>query len=262
MPGAELQNVNVAAAEKLPPPDAIRRELPLSPRAEATVAGARETLQAILARRDPRRFVVVGPCSIHDLRAAARVRRAARRAREAGRAHAVPGDARLLREAAHHGGLEGPDQRPRSRRLVPHREGHSHRAAAAARSGGARAAGARPRRSTRSCRSTSPSSWRGRRSARAPPNRRRTARWRAGSRRRSASRTAPTARSASRSTRSSPCATRTTSSASRPTASSPCFARAAMRTRTSCCAAAAAARTTTPPAWRAARRSWQRRGFP
>jgi 3-deoxy-7-phosphoheptulonate synthase len=69
-PGARLQNVNVAAAEPLPPPDAVRRELPLTARAEATVAGARETLEAILARRDPRRFVVVGPCSIHDVCAA------------------------------------------------------------------------------------------------------------------------------------------------------------------------------------------------
>jgi 3-deoxy-7-phosphoheptulonate synthase len=70
VPGARLQNVNVAAAERLPPPEAIRRELPLTERAEATVAAARETLVAILERRDPRLFVVVGPCSIHDPTAA------------------------------------------------------------------------------------------------------------------------------------------------------------------------------------------------
>ena len=69
-PGARLRNVNVAAAEPLPPPDVIGRDLPLTARAEATVAAARERLEAILARRDPRLFVVVGPCSIHDLRAA------------------------------------------------------------------------------------------------------------------------------------------------------------------------------------------------
>jgi 3-deoxy-7-phosphoheptulonate synthase len=69
-PGAKLENVNVAAADRLPPPDAIRAELPLSPRGAATVAAARETLVAILARRDPRLFVVVGPCSIHDVAAA------------------------------------------------------------------------------------------------------------------------------------------------------------------------------------------------
>jgi 3-deoxy-7-phosphoheptulonate synthase len=67
---ARLQNVNVAASEKLPPPEAIRRELPLTLRAEATVGAARETLVAILERRDPRLFVVVGPCSIHDPKAA------------------------------------------------------------------------------------------------------------------------------------------------------------------------------------------------
>jgi 3-deoxy-7-phosphoheptulonate synthase len=69
-PGARLENVNVAAADRLPPPDAIRAELPTTTRAEATVAAARETLVAILARRDPRLFVVVGPCSIHDVAAA------------------------------------------------------------------------------------------------------------------------------------------------------------------------------------------------
>jgi 3-deoxy-7-phosphoheptulonate synthase len=69
-PGARLENVNVAAADRLPPPDAIRAELPTTASAEATVAAARETLVAILARRDPRLFVVAGPCSIHDVAAA------------------------------------------------------------------------------------------------------------------------------------------------------------------------------------------------
>jgi hypothetical protein len=40
-------------------------------------------------------------------------------------------DARVLREAAHHGGLEGPDQRPLPRRELPHRRGPAHRAPAA-----------------------------------------------------------------------------------------------------------------------------------
>ena len=67
---AQLQNVNVLAASPLPTPEEIRRELPLSERAAETVLGARLALEAILERRDPRRFVVVGPCSIHDLAAA------------------------------------------------------------------------------------------------------------------------------------------------------------------------------------------------
>ena len=65
-----LHNVNVEAFERLPSPEDVRRELPLGPRAEAHVLGARDALRAILERRDPRLFVVVGPCSIHDVAAA------------------------------------------------------------------------------------------------------------------------------------------------------------------------------------------------
>jgi 3-deoxy-7-phosphoheptulonate synthase len=65
-----LQNVNVAAFERLPTPQAIQGELPLGAQAEANVRKARDVLEAILERRDPRLFVVVGPCSIHDVDAA------------------------------------------------------------------------------------------------------------------------------------------------------------------------------------------------
>jgi len=65
-----LQNRNVAAFERLPTPDAVRAAQPLGSHAAANVERARETLEAILERRDPRRFVVVGPCSIHDVDAA------------------------------------------------------------------------------------------------------------------------------------------------------------------------------------------------
>jgi 3-deoxy-7-phosphoheptulonate synthase len=66
----KLHNVNVDSYDRLPAPVDVRRELPLGPRAEAHVLAARETLRAILERRDPRLFVVVGPCSIHDVAAA------------------------------------------------------------------------------------------------------------------------------------------------------------------------------------------------
>ncbi|MCA9595914.1 MAG: 3-deoxy-7-phosphoheptulonate synthase [Myxococcales bacterium] len=65
-----LFNVNVAESELLPTPEEIKRELPLSQRAEALVFGARQVVENILEGRDPRLFVVVGPCSIHDLTAA------------------------------------------------------------------------------------------------------------------------------------------------------------------------------------------------
>ncbi len=66
----QLQNVNVASSELLATPEEIKRLLPLTSRAAETVYRSREVLRAILERRDPRRFVVVGPCSIHDVGAA------------------------------------------------------------------------------------------------------------------------------------------------------------------------------------------------
>ena len=42
----------------------------MRPAANETVVRARETVMDILARRDPRLLVIVGPCSIHDERAA------------------------------------------------------------------------------------------------------------------------------------------------------------------------------------------------
>jgi 3-deoxy-7-phosphoheptulonate synthase len=66
----QLYNVNVASSELLPTPQQIKDELPASERARRCVMDARRTMRDILDRRDPRLFVVVGPCSIHDLEAA------------------------------------------------------------------------------------------------------------------------------------------------------------------------------------------------
>ncbi len=65
-----LQNVNVTASELLATPEDVKRALPLTERAANTVLRSREAVRAILERRDPRLFVVVGPCSIHDVEAA------------------------------------------------------------------------------------------------------------------------------------------------------------------------------------------------
>jgi len=70
MPSNLLNNVNVAALDVLPTPEEIKRQLPITKNAEATVLEARQTVQNILDHRDHRVFVVVGPCSIHDVEAA------------------------------------------------------------------------------------------------------------------------------------------------------------------------------------------------
>jgi len=61
-----LENLNVAAFDLMPSPEEIHARLPISERASATVYEGREALKRILDRTDPRIFIIVGPCSIHD----------------------------------------------------------------------------------------------------------------------------------------------------------------------------------------------------
>jgi len=61
-----VNDLNVTEQRVLVAPEALRDALPLSEAAQRTVLGGRDALKAILERRDPRWFVVVGPCSIHD----------------------------------------------------------------------------------------------------------------------------------------------------------------------------------------------------
>ncbi len=63
---ALLDNVNVEAMAEIPSPAEVQERLPLSDAAAQTVLAGRKAIRAILDRADPRLFVVVGPCSIHD----------------------------------------------------------------------------------------------------------------------------------------------------------------------------------------------------
>lgn len=65
-----IDNVNVLAQELLPTPEEIHARLPLTEAARETVLAGRRQVEQILDRRDPRVFLVVGPCSIHDTEAA------------------------------------------------------------------------------------------------------------------------------------------------------------------------------------------------
>ena len=55
--------------ERLEPPDDYLAELPITPEATALVARSRRELEDILAGRDDRMAMLVGPCSIHDEKA-------------------------------------------------------------------------------------------------------------------------------------------------------------------------------------------------
>ncbi len=65
-----LCDINVVSKTLLPTPREVEARRPLPPEAAVTVTRARRTVADILEHRDPRWFVVVGPCSIHDLTAA------------------------------------------------------------------------------------------------------------------------------------------------------------------------------------------------
>ncbi len=64
------QDLNIVSQEVLITPDKLQQELPISDLAAQTVANGRETVRKILNRQDNRLIVVIGPCSIHDPKAA------------------------------------------------------------------------------------------------------------------------------------------------------------------------------------------------
>ena len=65
-----INDLNVESNETLITPDQLKREIPLSDAALQTVTKGREVIRNILDGTDHRLFVVIGPCSIHDLKAA------------------------------------------------------------------------------------------------------------------------------------------------------------------------------------------------
>ncbi len=66
----KLDNVNIASQELLITPEQLKSEIPLTEAAIKTVTEGRQTVNNILDRKDHRLFIVVGPCSIHDIKAA------------------------------------------------------------------------------------------------------------------------------------------------------------------------------------------------
>ena len=64
------EDLNVAAFECMPTPRRLKERLPLPAAAAQNVLDARRAVSRILDRQDERLFVIVGPCSIHDPRAA------------------------------------------------------------------------------------------------------------------------------------------------------------------------------------------------
>jgi len=64
------ENLNVVDVIPLISPKTLKEHLPVSETASVTVINARKAIQQILAGKDQRLLVIVGPCSIHDPEAA------------------------------------------------------------------------------------------------------------------------------------------------------------------------------------------------
>ena len=66
----KVDDLNVLSEDTLINPEELKAAVPASEKAMAAVSSGRLAIKNILARRDPRLFIIVGPCSIHDPKAA------------------------------------------------------------------------------------------------------------------------------------------------------------------------------------------------
>src|SRR5580704_3687211 len=64
------QDLHVKELVRLSTPRALKAELPATDAANATVARGRQAIKRILRQEDPRLLVIVGPCSVHDIKGA------------------------------------------------------------------------------------------------------------------------------------------------------------------------------------------------
>ena len=65
-----IDDLNITSNEILITPEQLKAKIPLSAAAQATVVESRQVIRDILDGKDHRLFIVIGPCSIHDIEAA------------------------------------------------------------------------------------------------------------------------------------------------------------------------------------------------
>jgi 3-deoxy-7-phosphoheptulonate synthase len=66
----KLIDTHIESSHRLPSPAELIETLPISEAAAATVFNGREAIAQIINGTDQRKFVIIGPCSIHDVNAA------------------------------------------------------------------------------------------------------------------------------------------------------------------------------------------------
>ncbi len=67
---SQIHNINVVSKTDMPTPAEVKAAFPLDPATEQAIIDSRQVIKDIHDGVDPRLFVVVGPCSIHDIDAA------------------------------------------------------------------------------------------------------------------------------------------------------------------------------------------------
>ncbi len=70
MSDKRVEDLNIESITTLITPDQLKAEMPITETAVASVQKGRQVIRDILDRKDHRIFVVIGPCSIHDVDAA------------------------------------------------------------------------------------------------------------------------------------------------------------------------------------------------
>ena len=126
-------DVRIKEIKELVPPSHVLREFPVSDKAGKTVYETRQAIHRILHGADDRLLVIIGPCSIHDVKAAKEY--AGRLKREKDR---LADDLLVVMRVYFEKprttvGWKGLINDPQPRRQLPHQRGPAHRARAAAR---------------------------------------------------------------------------------------------------------------------------------
>ena len=67
---SHTHDINIKSFEPLIDPEVLKQEMPLTQASEKTVLEGRRQIEDILAHKDQRLLMIVGPCSIHDEKAA------------------------------------------------------------------------------------------------------------------------------------------------------------------------------------------------
>jgi len=65
-----IENLNIRVEEKIISPQKLKQELPLTEKVVKTVMNGQQIIKNILTGKDKRLLVIIGPCSIHDIKAA------------------------------------------------------------------------------------------------------------------------------------------------------------------------------------------------